>query len=194
MGSSQTRARTRVPCIGRRIPNHCATREGLSEYFWSTVGWVHGCGGLTIFKMSSDPQSVPGLRRRKRHYATVPARILSPNRFQSPAQVLELGFQCAQLSRPKLLVATHLPRCLQRRFCNVEFTFNTWAFSSLTGARRPTELPPHNPTGRTRTSLIRQTSKPKGDLELTEIVLLSSDLGLCPILHSSQLGFSVNRM
>ena len=26
-GSSQTRARTRVPCIGRQILNHCATRE-----------------------------------------------------------------------------------------------------------------------------------------------------------------------
>ena len=29
VGSSQTRARTRVPCIGRRILNHCATREAL---------------------------------------------------------------------------------------------------------------------------------------------------------------------
>ena len=27
MGSSRTRARTCVPCIGRRILNHCATRE-----------------------------------------------------------------------------------------------------------------------------------------------------------------------
>ena len=27
VGSSQARARTRVPCIGRRILNHCATRE-----------------------------------------------------------------------------------------------------------------------------------------------------------------------
>ena len=27
MGSSRTRARTRVPCIGRRILNRCATRE-----------------------------------------------------------------------------------------------------------------------------------------------------------------------
>ena len=27
MGSSQTRARTRVPCISRWILNHCATRE-----------------------------------------------------------------------------------------------------------------------------------------------------------------------
>ena len=27
VGSSRTRARTRVPCVGRRILNHCATRE-----------------------------------------------------------------------------------------------------------------------------------------------------------------------
>ena len=27
VGSSQTRARTRTPCIGRQILNHCATRE-----------------------------------------------------------------------------------------------------------------------------------------------------------------------
>ena len=29
VGSSRTRARTRVSCIGRRILNHCATREAL---------------------------------------------------------------------------------------------------------------------------------------------------------------------
>ena len=28
VGSSRTRARTHVPCIGRRILKHCATREG----------------------------------------------------------------------------------------------------------------------------------------------------------------------
>ena len=27
VGSSRTRARTRVPCVGRQTPNHCATRE-----------------------------------------------------------------------------------------------------------------------------------------------------------------------
>ena len=32
VGSSRTRDRTRVPCIGRRILNHCATREALSLY------------------------------------------------------------------------------------------------------------------------------------------------------------------
>ena len=32
-GSSQTRARTRVPCIGRQILNHCATREARRRPF-----------------------------------------------------------------------------------------------------------------------------------------------------------------
>ena len=32
-GSSPTRARTRVPCIGRRLLNHCATREAHTIYF-----------------------------------------------------------------------------------------------------------------------------------------------------------------
>ena len=30
VGSSQTRARTRVPCTGRQTLNHCATREALN--------------------------------------------------------------------------------------------------------------------------------------------------------------------
>ena len=32
-GSSQTRAWTHVPCIGRQILNHCATREAQEPYF-----------------------------------------------------------------------------------------------------------------------------------------------------------------
>ena len=36
VGSSQTRARTHVPCIGRRILNHCATREAhFGEFCFS---------------------------------------------------------------------------------------------------------------------------------------------------------------
>ena len=34
VGSSQTRAQTRVPCIGRQILNHCATREALNNNFF----------------------------------------------------------------------------------------------------------------------------------------------------------------
>ena len=37
VGSSQTRARTRVPCIGRRILNHCATREALPDILCKNV-------------------------------------------------------------------------------------------------------------------------------------------------------------
>ena len=33
VGSSQTRARTYVSCIGRRILNHCVTREALHFFF-----------------------------------------------------------------------------------------------------------------------------------------------------------------
>ena len=32
VGSSQTRARTRVPCISRQTLNHCATREALDLF------------------------------------------------------------------------------------------------------------------------------------------------------------------
>ena len=37
VGSSRTRARTRVPCIGRQTPNHCATREapGYTTFYLS---------------------------------------------------------------------------------------------------------------------------------------------------------------
>ena len=34
VGSSQTRAQTRVPCIGRQTLNHRATREALFNQFW----------------------------------------------------------------------------------------------------------------------------------------------------------------
>ena len=34
VGSSWTRTRTHVPCIGRRILNHCATREAPQGFFY----------------------------------------------------------------------------------------------------------------------------------------------------------------
>ena len=39
VGSSQTRARTRVPCIGRQTLNHCATREAHPRIFWGWPFW-----------------------------------------------------------------------------------------------------------------------------------------------------------
>ena len=49
MGSSRTRARTHVPCIGRWILNHCATREvpsrTISEFTSEVCGGAETLGG-----------------------------------------------------------------------------------------------------------------------------------------------------
>ena len=53
VGSSQTRARTRVSCIGRQILNHCATREARNLsflknkfiYLFLAVLGLHCCAG-----------------------------------------------------------------------------------------------------------------------------------------------------
>ena len=54
VGSSQTRARTRVPCIGRQILNHCATREARKKsnfdyIFRSIHDYPKGGGGFFFF-------------------------------------------------------------------------------------------------------------------------------------------------
>ena len=38
--SSQTRAQTRVPCIGRQTLNHCATREALKMFYFSLKNYI----------------------------------------------------------------------------------------------------------------------------------------------------------
>ena len=43
VGSSQTRARTRVPCIGRQTLNHCATREALLWLFLRILNLHSSC-------------------------------------------------------------------------------------------------------------------------------------------------------
>ena len=52
VGSSQTRARTRVPCIGRQIPNHCATREALPISLNSLGRWPYCPKILSLFQYS----------------------------------------------------------------------------------------------------------------------------------------------
>ena len=47
MGSSQTRARTRVPCIGRQILNHCTTREALASFILMLCYWSSEHLGLS---------------------------------------------------------------------------------------------------------------------------------------------------
>ena len=49
VGSSRARARTRVPCIGRRILNHCATREALANCLWQMIGINLEMNGIYVF-------------------------------------------------------------------------------------------------------------------------------------------------
>ena len=57
VGSSRTRARTRVPCIGRRILNHCATREAreFPSFFFFKIYlfylFIFGCVGSLLLRM-----------------------------------------------------------------------------------------------------------------------------------------------
>ena len=92
VGSSQTRARTRVPCIGRRILNHCATREApkcrysvITLYLGApqdhlipnqTTSWSSNC----VAQCSSLPSLFQlYLRRRLRDAFLLVLRALSQN-------------------------------------------------------------------------------------------------------------------
>ena len=55
MGPSQTRARTRVPCISRQILNHCATREALSYSFLESLLSVSVPSCVPAWESSAGP-------------------------------------------------------------------------------------------------------------------------------------------
>ena len=57
VGSSQTRARTRVPCIGRQTLNHCATREAPSGGLYYMV---KNGGSLIEWTLRKTEDSVTG--------------------------------------------------------------------------------------------------------------------------------------
>ena len=66
MGSSRTRDQTRVPCIGRRILSHCATREvppfGFDFPFDPVVAWqvdLVGVDAQVEFHVNGGP-AIPG--------------------------------------------------------------------------------------------------------------------------------------
>ena len=61
VGSSRTRARTRVPCIGRRILNHCTTREALPYTFKPSDSFLFHPGlSLDGASAGQDPSHCPG--------------------------------------------------------------------------------------------------------------------------------------
>ena len=48
VGSSRTRARTRVSCTGRRFLNHCTTREAQKQLFEGQYKWGGNITGTTV--------------------------------------------------------------------------------------------------------------------------------------------------
>ena len=108
VGSSQTRARTLVPCIGRWILNHCATREalgGFSEDLEQTWGckedgagvWAAGgTAGSPVFRVSCFGGTISFLCTRycfpfvsfSPHLST----FLTGARLLTPARELSLSF------------------------------------------------------------------------------------------------------
>ena len=63
VGSSQTRARTPVPCIGRQTLNHCATREAPTHRLLKRNGLRDFPGGPVVKNLpcnAGDTGSIPG--------------------------------------------------------------------------------------------------------------------------------------
>ena len=90
VGSSQTRARTCVPCIGRQILNHCATREALK---WPLFENHCPKGKLT-----------PNLAPRVGLHSTSKPNIVIPFSLQWLAQELRLNQLASGTSLETLVV------------------------------------------------------------------------------------------
>ena len=73
VGSSQTRAGTRVPCIGRQTLNHCTTREALMldffTCFYCDIPYPLFLNSLSL-KVSQHPWRTDWLGWRKRIFGT----------------------------------------------------------------------------------------------------------------------------
>ena len=71
VGSSQTRARTHVPCIGRRILNHCATRKVqlLGSYSFPLLSYTETGWDLGLLAAVLAPgQNIPSNNKIQRNY------------------------------------------------------------------------------------------------------------------------------
>ena len=79
MGSSRTRARTRDPCTGRRILNHCATKEALCYYFllllllcyFSVVPGPVALASLENLLEMQNSQSTAELQNQNLHFTKI---------------------------------------------------------------------------------------------------------------------------
>ena len=111
VGSSQTRARTRVPCIGRQILNHCATREA-PIYCLDLVSWAPAWllqVPLTHVRLLPSLPVLPAVLSCK----ILSSASLDPFLLQDPDQIITTSTKCSQPSPSSDLFAA-TPRLLQR--------------------------------------------------------------------------------
>ena len=84
VGSSHTRARTRVPCISRQILNHCATREALKCFLFHVILFFvlfgHAACGILVPPSGIEPVS-PALEEQSLNHWT--AREVPISRLDS---------------------------------------------------------------------------------------------------------------
>ena len=98
VGSSRTGARTRVPCIGRRTLNHCATREApelffLIDLYWSIIAsqyYVSFC--CTTKKISHMHTHVP---ISPPSWASLPSSLSHPSRSSQSTELISLCYAVA---------------------------------------------------------------------------------------------------
>ena len=95
VGSSQTRARIRVPCIGRRILNHCTTREAplyltyphgcllsISNFtpskpdFWSSTPPTKYAAFLDLFISENGNAISPDAQAKKKFLLNIPIFLI----------------------------------------------------------------------------------------------------------------------
>ena len=86
VGPSRTRARTRVPCIGRRIPKHCATREAPGLFIFFNFMYLF----LAALGLPCCMQAPPSCGER----GPLPAAVYGPPTVaEPPAPAAEHGLQ-----------------------------------------------------------------------------------------------------
>ena len=99
VGSSQTGARTHVACTGRRIRNHCATREApLDAFDFGTQWWTIICVIViitVIFHFNSDANF---------HHPLHLLQVGSSKDGNCTPHLLTMGYHCFQLSALYFLV------------------------------------------------------------------------------------------
>ena len=88
-GSSRTRDQTRVPCIGRRIPNHCTIREAPEIHFLSEINESFFFPFFTI-------SSVPIFMVRPLKMAVVHPVLDQCLLYQNPTHMTDLSMYLVQ--------------------------------------------------------------------------------------------------